>query len=69
MIMDCLNPDLSLTEMYRNRYILKKELRALTFLKKPKDEISKVKKSYEENEAKIKEIETAGETGGIIRIM
>ena len=67
--MNCINPDLSLTEMYRNRYILKKELRALTFLKKPKDEISKVKKSYEENEAKIKEIETAGETGGIIRIM
>jgi len=67
--MNCINPDLSLTEMYRNRYILKKELRALTFLKKPKDEISKVKKSYEENEAKIKEIETAGETGGIIRIV
>jgi len=67
--MNCINPDLSLTEMYHNRYILKKELRALSFLKKPKDEISKVKKSYEENEAKIKEIETAGETGGIIRIM
>ena len=67
--MNCINPDLSLTEMYHNRYILKKELRALSFLKKPKDEISKVKKSYEENETKIKEIETAGITGGIIRIM
>ena len=67
--MDCLNPDLSLTEMYRNRYILKKEMRALSFLRKPQDEINKVKKSYDENEAKIKENETAGETGGIIRIM
>jgi len=67
--MNCINPDLSLTEMYHNRYILKKELRALSFLKKPKDEISKVKKSYEENETKIKEIETAGTTGGIIRIV
>jgi len=67
--MNCINPDLSLTEMYRNRYILKKEIRALSFLRKPQDEINKVKKSYDENEAKIKEIETAGETGGIIRIM
>ena len=67
--MNCINPDLSLTEMYRNRYILKKEIRALSFLRKPQDEINKVKKSYDENEAKIKELETAGETGGIIRIM
>jgi hypothetical protein len=70
-IMDqCINPDVSLAELYHNQSRLKHQLKIGKLLNREKSELATLKKSLKEVNDKIKVVEDVGFNGnGIIRIM
>jgi len=66
----CINPDISLSELYRTQAQYKRGIKMGKLLNKDKNEIEPLKQSLKEVNQKIKVVEDIGFNGnGIIRIM